>query len=144
MTYNRGFNRKAALIGASLLALSSVGVSANAAPLFESQGAVKADNRAYVASQQDVKINRGSLNQAVLTFDLDGELVTAVRQRQIRGDRGNITWIGHVQGNPAESVVITARGNVFSGVKSPARKTVFSPSIGLISTPYRRKIKVRL
>ena len=116
MTNSKKTYRKAAMIGASLIALSSLGLNANAAPLFDSQGAVKADSRAHVASQQDVKINRGSLNQATLTFDLDGETVTAVRQRQLRGERGNMTWIGHVQGNPAESVVITARGNVFSGV----------------------------
>ena len=63
-----------------------------------------------------MKINRGALNQPVLEFELDGEAITAVRQRQLRGEQGNMTWIGHVQGNPGESVVITARGNVFSGV----------------------------
>ena len=48
MTHYKGLNRKAVLFGASLLALSSAAASAGAAPLFDSQGAVKADNRAHI------------------------------------------------------------------------------------------------
>ena len=104
------------LAGVSVLAMLGAATTAQAASLFDSQGPAKANAKAHITSSQDVKINRGALNQSILTFELDGEAVTAVRQRQLRGEQGNMTWIGHVQGNPGESVVITARGNVFSGV----------------------------
>ena len=100
----------------SLVAIMAMSEAAYAAKLFDSQEASRADSRAHIASTQAIKINRGALNQATLEFDLNGQAVMAVRNRQILGEKGNITWIGNLQGNPGETVIITARGNVFSGV----------------------------
>ena len=100
----------------SLMAMMAMVELAQAAPLFENQGQAIADSRAHISSRQAVKINRGSLNQATLDFNLDGEAVTAVRRRQVKGENGNLTWIGYLQGSPANTVVLTARGNAYSGV----------------------------
>ena len=122
MTYNKKTYRKAAMVGASLIALSSIGLSANAAPLFDSQGAVKASEQAHIANQREVRINPGALNQARLEFSLDGKDVSAVRTK-IDRSKGQIIWTGYVQGNRGESVVLTARGNHFSGMITHAGET---------------------
>ncbi len=120
---NKSYLKTLKFSSASILALVLMSEAAQAASLFDNQGQSIADQRAHVISSQSVKVNRGALNQSTLEFNLDGEDVVAVRRRQIKGEKGNVTWIGHLQDSPANTVIFTARGNAFSGVIQSQRGT---------------------
>jgi hypothetical protein len=91
-----------------------MGTQAYAAQLFESQGTSRANAASHISGTRDVRINPGAFNQSTLEFSLDGVDVSAVRTK-IDRRQGEVIWTGHVQGNPGESVIFTARGNHYSG-----------------------------
>jgi len=115
MNNSKKYVRQLKVGSVSALALLALGNVANASPLFSQQGAEKSSPKAHIQSTRDVKINQGALNQSRLEFLLDGTPVTAVRTK-LDKRQGRFQWIGHIQGNTGESVVITAHKNAISGV----------------------------
>ncbi len=69
----------------------------------------------HVVRSQDVRIHRRALLSPVMTIDLFGDVVTAVRDR-VEQQPGQTVWVGHLQGNELNSVIVTVRGNTVSGV----------------------------
>ena len=104
------------MLGASALVAISAAGTASAAPLFENQGSLRANSKAHISSSRNVTIDRRALQQAALTFELEGQEVNAVRTRVERHKAGQTVWIGHVAGNPSDTVIITAHQKTFSGV----------------------------
>ena len=115
MSITRKTYNKFAACTVSILALCSAAGTAQAADLFSHQGSLNASNKAHFLQSQNVRVNPSALHQAALEFELDGEHVTAVRSH-VKKDKGTTIWTGQLQGSEADSVVLTARGNVFSGV----------------------------
>jgi len=74
-----------------------------------------ASNPDHVVRGQDVRINRRALAAPMMTIELFGEVVAAVRDR-IERQPGQTVWVGHLQGNELNSVIVTVRGNTVSGV----------------------------
>ena len=70
----------------------------------------------HVAAAQPVHINRRALQAPTMVIDLFGERLIAVRERIERHKAGQFVWIGFLQGNPGNTVIVTSRGNHFSGM----------------------------
>ena len=105
------------LICLTLLLVSSAALAARPEPLFNSVGARSSSGLpAHSRAAQAVSINRGALQHPVLQIDLFGETVEAVRMRIERQSAGAFIWVGHLAGNAADSVIVTARGGEFSGL----------------------------
>jgi len=51
-----------------------------------------------------------------MVIDLFGDQVIAVRERIERHKAGQEVWVGFIQGNPGNTVIITTRANHFSGM----------------------------
>ncbi|MBL1417581.1 MAG: hypothetical protein COB27_011980 [Moritella sp.] len=69
----------------------------------------------HAVAAQSVRVNRRALKQASMRIDLFGSEVIAVRERVERHKAGQFVWIGHLNGNPGDTVIVTVRGNEFSG-----------------------------
>lgn len=70
----------------------------------------------HAVAAQPVRVNRRALQAPALSIDLFGDTVTAVRTRIERRKAGEVIWTGHIEGRPTDSVIVTLRGNAFSGM----------------------------
>jgi hypothetical protein len=100
-----------------MLAMSiSIGANAQEA-LFESIGASSTANLPeHVSKAQKVRVNRRALQAPSLSIDISGEQFTAIRDRVERQKKGQLIWVGHLQGNPGNTVIVTLRGNDISAL----------------------------
>jgi len=69
----------------------------------------------HAVGSQSVRVNRRALKQASMRIDLFGTEVIAVRERVERHKAGQFVWVGHLNGNLGDTVIVTVRGNEFSG-----------------------------
>lgn len=103
-------------IAACLAIAASFTVIAQEA-LFENIGGPSTANLPeHVSKAQNVHVNRRALLAPSFVVDIDGEQFTAVRDRVERQKKGQLVWVGHLQGNPGNSVVVTLRGNDISAL----------------------------
>ena len=70
----------------------------------------------HAVAAQPVRVNRRALSAPSMVIDLFGEQVVAVRLNIDQQKAGQLIWTGHLEGNPGNSVIITSRGNYFSGM----------------------------
>ena len=94
---------------------------AAAAKLFEldreqSGAQTAADMPRYMKRVRSLNINPSSLNEATLTLDLFGEQVTATRAQIQRDKPGQQVWVGHIDGNPLDTVIVTQIGQQISAM----------------------------
>ena len=111
--------RRAAFFAGASLSCFTISTAAMAAPeaLFERVNP-SASNALppHAVAAQGVTLNRRALNAPTLTINLFGEEVVAVRDRIERKKAGEVVWIGHLEGHETDTVIITGRGSVFSGM----------------------------
>ncbi|NND44559.1 MAG: hypothetical protein HKN58_04495 [Xanthomonadales bacterium] len=86
-------------------------------PLFEQVGPPDAVNLpAHAVAGQNVRINRRALQSPSLSIELFGETYVAQRSHIDRRKAGQTVWVGHLQGNPGDTVILTLKGNAISGM----------------------------
>ena len=69
----------------------------------------------HALAGQNVRVNRRALQFPSLSIELFGKSFVAERSSIDRKTAGQTVWVGHLQGNPANTVILTVRGNVVSG-----------------------------
>jgi hypothetical protein len=103
-----------------LLGIATFGFAITASAqetLFEMVGPPSQANLpAHVSRSQSVRINRRALQMPSLKIDLFGDELTAIRDRIERHKAGQLVWVGHLQGNPGNTVIVTLRGNAVSAL----------------------------
>lgn len=100
-----------------LVLFSSSAFAADPVPLFQSVGPQNFANLPeHASAAQAVRIDRRALRAASIEIDIFGEVLTAERLSVESQSQGTFVWIGHLAGNPADSVVLTSRGPEFSGL----------------------------
>lgn len=112
------------LISLFLFSLVLPGYSFAAENLFDSVGPpefTQLPNHAVGAQQ--VKINRRALQAPSIRIDIFGQQFEAVRDRVERHKKGELVWVGHLQGNPLDSVILTIKGTAVSGFIQHGQKT---------------------
>ncbi|MGA9574921.1 MAG: reprolysin-like metallopeptidase, partial [Lysobacterales bacterium] len=84
--------------------------------LFVSVGPPESVNlpRQAVAARP-VIVNQLALRSPVISIELFGETVTAL-QKSVDIQRGQTIWVGHIEGQVMDTVIVTARGNTFSAL----------------------------
>jgi subtilisin family serine protease len=83
--------------------------------------------RQAVAAQA-VTVNQRALRSPVISIELFGETVTAL-QKDVDIQQGQLIWVGHVEGQVMDTVIVTARGNTFSALIQHGGRT-FELGIG--------------
>lgn len=71
---------------------------------------------AHTERARAVRLNRRAVDAPRIAIDLFGETVFATRTKIERRRASEHVWIGHVEGNSADVVIITLRGTTASGL----------------------------
>jgi hypothetical protein len=69
----------------------------------------------HAVAAQPVRVNRRAFESPSLVIELFGEHFTALRDSVERHKPGQLVWIGHLEGDPGNTVILTSRGNTLSG-----------------------------
>ena len=69
----------------------------------------------HAVAGQNVRINRRALQSPSILIELFGESFIAERIRIDRPKEGQTVWVGHLQGNESDTVILTLKGNTASG-----------------------------
>ncbi|NNL95173.1 MAG: hypothetical protein HKO64_06085, partial [Xanthomonadales bacterium] len=86
-------------------------------PLFEHIGPPDGLNLPeHAVAGQNVRVNRRALRSPRISIELFGETYIADRQHVDRQKAGQTVWTGYLDGNPGNTVILTIRGNVISGM----------------------------
>ena len=79
-------------------------------------GPLKLPDQALTGKSLRVKINRGQLRSGRLSIPLPGAVtLNAIRDLQQEMGHKRFAWVGHVSGEPADSVVIGVSGDAVAG-----------------------------
>ena len=70
----------------------------------------------HVSQAQSVRVNRRALHSARVEIDLFGQTVYAIRTRIETHKQGEIIWVGHLEGQATDSVIVTIKGAAYSGM----------------------------
>ena len=98
-----------------LMIAASVGVSAQEA-LFQIKGPPSSVNLPdHAVAAQTVRVNRRALQSPRISIELFGETYTATRSHIDRQTAGLTVWTGHLDGSPADSVILVIKGSTASG-----------------------------
>jgi hypothetical protein len=106
-------------VGAALLALGIVfsGSALAQEALFDYVGPPDATNLPeHAVAGQNVRINRRAVQSPTISLDLFGETYLADRDSVDRSKPGQTVWMGHLQGDSGNTVILTLRGNSASGI----------------------------
>lgn len=113
---SRAFSRLPALLGLLCLLAAPLAQAAPPVPLFTRVGPSAEPVPAHVRGSRAVQVNRRALESPTIEIDLFGTRYVAERQRIERLKPGQLVWVGHLQGQPFDTVVITLRGTTYSGM----------------------------
>ena len=70
----------------------------------------------HTESARSIRLNRAALHAPSLVIELDGQALMATRTSFDRSSAGQHIWYGYLQGNPADTVILTLRGSTASGL----------------------------
>ena len=70
----------------------------------------------HISQAQRVRVNRRALQSPRIEIDLFGETFYALRIRIETRKQGEIVWVGHLEGNATDSVIVTIKGAAYSGL----------------------------
>lgn len=100
------------------LSLSSFTTSAaESTPLFIESGPPSTSALpAHTERARSIRLNRRAIDAPRIAIDLFGDIVFAVRTRTERRRAGEHVWVGHIEGNSSDVVIITLRGATASGL----------------------------
>jgi hypothetical protein len=69
----------------------------------------------HAIAGQNVRVNRRAFQSPSILIDLFGESFVAERKSIDKQKAGQTIWVGHLQGNEGDSVILTLKGNTISG-----------------------------
>jgi len=129
----------------TLIAVLAIAVSFAATAqeaLFETIGPPSVTNLPeHISQAQKVRVNRRALQAPSFTVEVSGEQLIAIRDRIERQQKGQLVWVGHLQGNPGNTVIVALRGNDISALV----QTDFSSyRLGLDSSGQRQLYQIDL
>lgn len=84
--------------------------------LFDFAGKMGGKVPSHVTNQSPIKLNKKAWQSNLIDIELDGEVFTAQLVRTEKQKAGQHIWIGHIQGNTADTVILTLKGNAMSGL----------------------------
>ncbi|MGA0708556.1 MAG: zinc-dependent metalloprotease family protein [Steroidobacteraceae bacterium] len=70
----------------------------------------------HFKAARSVVIDRRALHAPVIELDLFGRKVVAIRERTEQGNGADLVWVGHLQGNPLDQVILAVRDGIYSGM----------------------------
>lgn len=113
---NGSASRVRALAAWFAVAVASLSIAQAQEPLFEAIGPPDARSLPdHAVAGQAVRINPRALQSPVIALELFGETYTARRLSADHSTPGQTVWLGHLDGKPGDTVVLTRRGARFSG-----------------------------
>ena len=99
-----------------VMGFSGAGLAAPAS-LFVEVGPVQTSGLpAHLESERKIRLNRAALHGPSMLIELEGQILTAIRSSFDRSRAGQHIWTGFLQGNEDDTVVVTLRGAVASGL----------------------------
>ncbi|MFT7563191.1 MAG: hypothetical protein ACI8ZT_000835, partial [Bacteroidia bacterium] len=69
----------------------------------------------HAVAGQNVRVNRRAFQSPTILIDLFGESFVAERASIDKQKAGQTVWVGQLQGNEGDSVILTLKGNTISG-----------------------------
>ena len=101
----------------AILAIASSFAATAQEALFETIGSSRVANLPeHVSQAQKVRVNRRALQAPSFTVEVSGKQFTAVRDRIERQQKSQLVWVGHLQGNPGNTVIVVLKGNDISAL----------------------------